>query len=133
MAQLLHRLGRFAFRRRRHVLVGWLLAVGITLGGSMLWSGTPANGLDVPGTEAQQAIDTLQREFPQADAGGASAQVVIAAGAGTTLAQAPNPAAVAGLISSLGAAPQVEAVTALDERSTSPDGRFGIIEVRYAV
>ena len=52
MAQLLHRLGRFAFRRRWLVLVGWLLAVGLTLGGSILWSGTPTNGLDVPGTEA---------------------------------------------------------------------------------
>jgi RND superfamily putative drug exporter len=133
MAQLLHRLGRFAFRRRRYVLIGWLLAVGLTLGGSMLWSGTPTNGLDVPGTEAQQAADTLQRAFPQADAGGASAQVVIAAGAGTTLGQAPNAAAVTGLISRLGAAPQVEAVSALDERSTSPDGRYGIIEVSYAV
>lgn len=133
MAQLLHRLGRFAFRRRWLVLAGWLLAVGLTLGGSMLWSGTPTNGLDVPGTEAQQANDTLRREFPQAAAGGASAQVVVAADEGQTLAEPANAAAVAALVTRLDAAPQVADVSPLDERSTSPDGRIGIIEVTYGV
>ena len=133
MAQLLHRLGRFAFRRRWLVLAGWLLVVGLTLGGSLLWSGTPANGLDVPGTEAQQAIDTLRREFPQAATGGASAQVVVAADAGETLAGPGNAAAVSALVSRLGAAPQVVDVAPLDERSTSPDGRIGIVEVTYGV
>jgi len=133
MAQLLHRLGRFAFRRRWLVLAGWLLAVGLTLGGSMLWSGTPTNGLDVPGTEAQQANDTLRREFPQAAGGGASAQVVLAADEGQTLAEPANAAAVAALVTRLGAAPQVADIAPLDERSTSPDGRIGIIEVTYGV
>lgn len=69
MADYLYRRGRLTFGRRRLVLVGWVLALGITLGSSIMWSGAPTNGLDVPGTEAQQAINTLQREFPQADAG----------------------------------------------------------------
>jgi RND superfamily putative drug exporter len=133
MARYLYRLGTFAFRRRRFVLVGWLLALGITLGGSMLWSGSPTNGLDVPGTEAQQAIDTLQREFPAAGAGGASANVVVAADEGATLADPANAAAVADLVSRLGSAPQVDGVSPLDDRSTSPDGRIGIVEVTYAV
>jgi len=133
MAQLLHRLGIFAFRRRRFVLVGWLLAAGITFGASMVWSGTPTDGLDVPGTEAQQAIDTLQREFPQAAAGGASARVVVAAPEGETLAEPSNAAAVADVVGRLGSAPQVTAVSPLDERSTSPDGRIGIVQVTYAV
>ncbi|RZT28524.1 hypothetical protein EV649_2301 [Kribbella sp. VKM Ac-2569] len=92
MAQYLYRLGTFAFRKRWVVLVGWLLALGITLGGSMLTSGTPTNGLDVRGTEAQQAIDVLQREFPQAGASGASAQVVLAADEGETLSAPANAA-----------------------------------------
>jgi RND superfamily putative drug exporter len=133
MARLLHRLGIFAFRRRRFVLVGWLLAVGITLGASMVWSGTPTDGLDVPGTEAQRAIDTLQREFPQAAAEGASARVVVAADDGETLAEPSNAAAVADLVDRLGSAPQVAAVSPLDERSTSRDGRIGIVQVTYAV
>ncbi|WP_433729237.1 MMPL family transporter [Actinoplanes sp. CA-051413] len=133
MAQYLYRLGLLAFRRRRLVLVGWLLALGLTVGGSMLFAGTPTNGLEVPGTEAQQAIETLQREFPQADAGGSEAQVVVAAAEGGTLTTPANAAAVTGLIGRLGAAPQVSAVTPLDERSTSPDGRIGIIEVTYGV
>lgn len=131
MAHLLHRLGTFAFRRRRFVLVGWLLALGVTLGASILWSGSPTNGLDVPGTEAQVAIDTLQREFPEAGAGGASAQVVVAADEGQTLGDPANAGRVADLVSSLQGAPQVEEVSALDERSTSPDGRIGLIEVTY--
>jgi RND superfamily putative drug exporter len=94
MAQYLYRLGTFAYRRHRIVLVGWLIVLGVTLGSSMLWSGSPTNGLDVPGTEAQQAIDTLQREFPQAAAGGASANVVVAAEKGETLAEPSNAASV---------------------------------------
>lgn len=133
MAHYLYRLGTFAFRKRRFVLVGWLLALGITLGGSIVSSGSPTNGLDVPGTEAQRAIDTLQREFPQAAAGGASAQVVLAAGNGQTLADPANAATVAGLVKSLESAPQVASVAPLDQRSTSPDGRIGIIEVSYSV
>jgi RND superfamily putative drug exporter len=133
MAQYLYRLGIFAFRRRRFVLVGWLLSLGVILGGSMLWSGSPTNGLDVPGTEAQRAVDTLQREFPEAAAGGASARVVVAADDGATLVEASNAAAVADLVRRLGSAPQVVAVSPPDERSTSPDGRIGIVEVTYAV
>lgn len=133
MAHYLYRLGTFAFRKRWFVLIGWLLALGITLGGSILSSGSPTNGLDVPGTEAQQAIDTLQREFPQAAAGGASAQVVLAAREGETLADPANAAAVAGLVKRLESAPQVASVAPVDQRSTSPDGRIGIVEVSYSV
>jgi hypothetical protein len=35
-------------------------------------------------------------------------------------------------VNRLGSAPQVAAVSPLDERSTSPDGRIGIVEVTYA-
>ena len=133
MAQFLYRLGTFAFRRRRLTLVSWVLALGLTVAGSAFWSGTPTNGLEVPGTEAQQAIDALQREFPQAAARGAQAQVVIAAGEGETLAEPANAAIVRSLVERLGRAPQVAALSPLDERSTSPDGRIGIIEVTYGV
>ncbi|MEV7627712.1 MMPL family transporter [Actinoplanes sp. NPDC089786] len=133
MAGFLYRVGRFSFRRRGFVLVGWLLAVGLSVGGFIMWSGTPTNGLEVPGTEAQVAIDTLQREFPQAGGDGASAQVVIAAPEGQKLADPANAAAVSELVSRLGGSPQVVDVAPLDERSTSPDGRFGIIDVSYGV
>ncbi|GLY94087.1 MMPL family transporter [Actinoplanes sp. NBRC 103695] len=98
-----------------------------------MWSGTPTNGLEVPGTEAQVAIDTLRREFPQAGGEGASAQVVVSAHEGQKLTDPANAAAVSELVSRLGGSPQVVDVAALDERSTSPDGRFGIIDVSYGV
>ncbi len=133
MSQFLYRLGLLSFRRRRLFLVGWLAVLGITLGASVLWSGSPSNGLDVPGTEAQLANDTLQREFPQAAGGRASATVVVAADEGETLADPANAAAVADVAGRLASAPQVEAVAPLDQRSTSPDGRTGLLEVTYAV
>ena len=75
----------------------------------------------------------MQREFPQAADSGAAAQVVVAADEGQTLTEPANAAAVAALVTRLGAAPQVADVSPLDERSTSPDGRIGIIEVTYGV
>lgn len=66
MATFLYRLGRFAFRRRRLVLMLWitvLAAVGI--GAASVSAGT-SDSFTIPGTQSQKALDLLGKEFPGA-------------------------------------------------------------------
>ncbi|MEU9322549.1 LuxR C-terminal-related transcriptional regulator [Streptomyces canus] len=52
--------------------VAVLAAIGI---GAMTAPGTSSGALSVPGTQSQRAIDLLRKEFPQASADGATADV----------------------------------------------------------
>ncbi|PXY27283.1 MMPL family transporter [Prauserella muralis] len=130
MAVLLSRLGRLSFRRRGLVTGLWvvlLLALGV---GSFTLSGQLTNSVTIPGTESQRAIEQLQTKFPEANAGGATARVVIAAPEGSTL----DRAAVEGVVSELRDAPKVTSVAdPFQTRSVSPDGRVALVQVSYAV
>ncbi|MGW1210283.1 MMPL family transporter [Streptomyces sp. NPDC002499] len=111
MATFLYRLGRLAFRRRRVVLMLWiavLAAVGI---GATSSTGSSTDSFTVPGTQSQQAIDLLEKEFPQASASGASARVVFEAPAGQKLTSTANKAEVTSLLAELKASPQVANVS----------------------
>jgi RND superfamily putative drug exporter len=79
----LYALGRWAFRHPRRVIATWvlvLLAVGIAAAG--LGGGTK-NSFDIPGTESQEAIDSLGRTFPELS--GTSAYLVVVADRGHTV------------------------------------------------
>ena len=68
MALFLYRVGRAAFLHRRLVLGLWILIlIGSSLAAAKL-SGPTSTSFSIPGTQAQQAIDTLQARFPAADA-----------------------------------------------------------------
>jgi putative drug exporter of the RND superfamily len=56
----LRRLGRFAYRRRRLVLVAWIIALAALLAGSNVASGTFENRFELLGSESQAAIDLLR-------------------------------------------------------------------------
>ena len=66
MSSFLYRLGRRMARRARLVLVVWLVAfvgsgvVAVGAGGQL------QDDLTIPGTEAQEGIDVLERQFPEA-------------------------------------------------------------------
>ena len=76
MATLLHRLGRFAYRRRVLVLSIWV-AVLVLLGvGAATLRQPMASTISIPGTESQRAIDLLKQRMPQAAVGDASARIV---------------------------------------------------------
>src|SRR4249919_1429046 len=87
MTLFLYRLGRSSVRHRRLVLLGWILtAVGIIAIGSAA-GGTTSNGLEIPGVDAQRAVDVLEQRFPAVS--GTSAQVVFAVDLGTLADAAP--------------------------------------------
>jgi putative drug exporter of the RND superfamily len=83
MSSYLYRLGQWSFRRRWIVLTFWLaLLVGLGALSQAVKEDTN-DAFNVPGTEAQRALDLLDEKFP--GSGGATARVVFAAPAGRTL------------------------------------------------
>ncbi|MER6797677.1 MMPL family transporter, partial [Amycolatopsis mediterranei] len=132
MATFLYRLGRFSFRRRALVAAVWA-AVLVALGlGALTLSGQLSNSVTIPGTESQRAVDQLTEKFPQANAGGATARVIIEAPAGTTVTDAKGKAAVEALVGQLKTAPKVAAVVdPFQAQSISPDRRVALAQVSY--
>ncbi|MFI5587166.1 MMPL family transporter [Amycolatopsis sp. NPDC051758] len=132
MATFLYRLGRLSFRRRALVAAVWA-AVLVALGlGALTLSGQLSNSVTIPGTESQRAVDQLTEKFPQANAGGATARVVIEAPAGTTVTDAKGKAAVEALVGQLKTAPKVASVLdPFQAQSISPDKRVALTQVSY--
>jgi RND superfamily putative drug exporter len=134
MATLLYRLGRFCYRHRWQVTSVWALVLVLTGVGAATLSGQMSNSFNVPGTEAQQAINQLADRFPQAHVGGATARVVFVAPTGTTLSQAGNKAAVGRVVAAMTVAPQVGTVTdPFKTGAVSTDSRYAIAQVSYKV
>ncbi|MGK3951452.1 MMPL family transporter [Microbacterium sp. I2] len=77
MSTLLYALGRWSYRHPWRVLVAWVLLLGIAGGGAALFMKGTDNSFSIPGTEAQEGIELLERSFPQAS--GTSAQLVVVA------------------------------------------------------
>ncbi|MEV4445742.1 MMPL family transporter [Streptomyces mirabilis] len=134
MATFLYRLGRFAFRRRRLVLMLWiavLAAVGI--GAASVSAGT-SDSFAIPGTQSQKALDLLGKEFPQASAAGATARVVFEAPDGRKLTSGADKAEVEALVADLRKASQVADVADPFAGGTvSKDGSVAYAQVTYKV
>src|SRR5687768_10867482 len=95
MTRLLHRLGRFSVRRRRLVVLAWVVAAAGVLVLSQTAGGELSDDFSIPSLESQKALDVLEDDFPTA--AGTSAQLVFAADVGgdATLADGPAAAVVA--------------------------------------
>jgi putative drug exporter of the RND superfamily len=131
MATLLYRLGRASFRRRKLVVVLWLVLLAALGGAALAFKGTSSSDFTMPGTESQRAIDALQREFPEAS--GATGTIVVAAPAGGTLADPTLKTAVDGLVKEASALPGVlGAVDPFAAKALSQDGRYGLVQVQFA-
>ncbi|MFY1674334.1 MMPL family transporter [Plantactinospora sp. WMMB334] len=131
MATLLYRLGRASFRRRRLVVVLWLVLLAALGGAAVAFMGPTSTNFTIPGTESQRAIDALKQEFPEAS--GATGTIVVAAPEGQQLGTPQHQAAVAELVREAGALPGT--VGALDPFTTgavSRDGRYALVQVQFA-
>jgi RND superfamily putative drug exporter len=132
MTLLLHRLGRAMVRRRRAVVLAWVvIALGAVVLGQVA-GGETSDRFEIPDVEAQQALDLLEGEFPTA--AGTSAQLVFAvpddAGAGATLSDPATAAAVDAALADVAGQPDVGAVSDL---RMSPDGTIAYADVQYDV
>ncbi|TCC61000.1 MMPL family transporter [Kribbella pittospori] len=131
MANLLYRLGRFSYQRRRLVAAVWaifLVALGVA---ALSLGGKTANTFSIPGTESQRALDALKQELPAAS--GASATVVVKAPDGKTLADPTVKAAVGATVAKVAKVPEViGAVDPFTSKAISPDGSTGLISVQFS-
>ncbi|MDX2939603.1 MMPL family transporter [Streptomyces ipomoeae] len=134
MATFLYRLGRFAFRRRRLVVMLWIAILAVVGIGSASVSGTTSDQFTIPGTQSQKALDLLDKEFPQASASGATARVVFEAPDGQKLTSGAHKTEVESLIADLKKAPQVANVSdPYTSRLISQDGTITYAQVTYRV
>ncbi|MFC0197960.1 MMPL family transporter, partial [Microbacterium arthrosphaerae] len=92
MSTLLYALGRWSYRHPWRVLVSWLLLLALAGGGAALFMKGTDNSFSIPGTEAQEGIQLLDRSFPQAS--GTSAQLVIVAADGDQVDEEPYAGAI---------------------------------------
>ncbi|MFV2176185.1 MMPL family transporter [Actinomadura sp. LOL_016] len=126
MATLLYRLGRWCFGRRGTVVAIWLLLLGVMGGAAAAFMGPTTDEFRMPGTESQQAMDSLQKDFPQAT--GASGTIVIAAPENSKL----SPGEVAPVVQEASAVPGViSAADPFQSRTVSPDGRYALVQVQF--
>ena len=134
MATYLYRVGRFAFERRKTVLVAWLLLLAVFGGLAGAFGKTADAQMTIPGVESVAASELLQERFPQGAVGGATARIVIAAPEGETLRSPAGSAAVEETVAAAARADQVVAVTdPFETKSISPDGRVAYATASYAV
>ncbi|MEU7826565.1 MMPL family transporter [Catellatospora sp. NPDC049133] len=133
MATLLHRLGRFSFRRRGLVTALWLVLLAALGTGAATLSGQTSNAFSIPGTESSEAL-TVLREKMGVGADDAAAQVVFTAPDQATLTGPAQQAAIADTVSALRAAPHVAQVSdPFQSRTVSPDQRTAFASVSYSV
>ncbi|MGO4594235.1 MMPL family transporter [Leifsonia sp. 2TAF2] len=83
MSSLLYSVGRWAYRARRLVVIIWIALLALLGGGALLFNQGTDNSFSIPGTESQEALDTLSRTFPQVS--GTTAQIVVVAPEGQTV------------------------------------------------
>ena len=83
MSSFLYALAHGAVRRRFAVLIAWLAVLAVLGGTAGIFSKSFDNGFSLPGTESQQALDSLKLTFPQVS--GSSAQVIVIAPPGKSV------------------------------------------------
>jgi len=133
VAAFLYRVGRFAYRRRRLVLLVWLAIVGGVLGAATQAPAAPTDTNAIPGTEFQQANDLLTRAF-HANPDGATAQLVFVAPSGQRVTDPRYRSVIDEAATEAGRSPQAVNVSdPFKDGTVSPDGSTAIATVDYQV
>lgn len=131
MARLLYRLGRGSFRYRKLVVGLWVAVLALLGVGAATLASDLSNDISIPGTESQQAINALEKKFPE-NGQGAEARVAVAAPDGEELTQSENKQELRELVDKLRDAPKTQQVVSpLDAKTISQDGRIALIQVSY--
>ncbi|MGW4028640.1 MMPL family transporter [Streptomyces sp. NPDC004838] len=134
MATFLHRVGRWAFRRRRTVLLVWVAVLAAVFLAAANAPEAPDESSSLPGIESQEAFDLLNERFPGAEADGAEARIVFVAQSGQQVTAAPNRAAIDELVTTAAKGPQVaEATSPFESDAVSEDGSTAYATVTFKV
>ncbi|MRH88074.1 MMPL family transporter [Nocardia sp. SYP-A9097] len=134
MAKFLYRVGRFAFEKRRLVVLLWLGVMAALVVGAASAPSAPPDTFSIPGTESQQAFDLLAERFPGAKSDGAQARIVFVAPDGQQIGSEANKATVEKIVSEVAGGTQVKGV--LDPFQTgavSKSGTTAYATVSYGV
>lgn len=133
MSSLLYSLGRWAFGARKLVLGAWLLLLVLLGAGAGLFSQGTENNFTIPGTESQEALDSLATTFPQIS--GASGQVVVVTKDGLSVSDPAVVADITTAVADLGKVHQVAgAVSPFDSTvtgSVSSNDRAALISIQF--
>ncbi|MFI5753984.1 MMPL family transporter [Streptomyces sp. NPDC051569] len=133
MATFLYRVGRWAFRRRRLVVLSWIAVLAVVGVVGSQSSGAASTSISLPGTEAQKAFDLLEDRFPAANAENAGARVVLRAPGGDDLTSPAHRADVEGALNRLRASSE-EVASVSDPFATktvSRDGATAYTQITY--
>ncbi|MGW6459973.1 MMPL family transporter, partial [Streptomyces sp. NPDC055078] len=134
MATFLHRVGRWAFRRRRTVLLVWVAVLAAVFLAATSAPEAPDESSSLPGIESQEAFDLLNERFPGAEADGAEARIVFVAPHGERITAAPHRAAIDRLVTTAAKGPQVaEATSPFESDAVSEDDSTAYATVTFEV
>jgi len=134
MATFLHRVGRWAFRRRRIVALAWVAVLAAVFLGASSASEAPDDSSSMPGIESQQAFDLINKRFPGAEADGAQARIVFVAEHGQQVTADVNREAIGKLIAAVSDGPQVaDATSPFGTNAVSKDKSTAYATVTYKV
>lgn len=134
MATFLHRVGRWAFRRRRIVVLAWVAVLAAVFLGASSASEAPDDSSSMPGIESQQAFDLINQRFPGAEADGAQARIVFVAEHGQHVTAAANRSAIGKLVAEVADGSQVAGATSpFDTNAVSKNKSTAYATVTYKV
>ncbi|MFF1324707.1 MULTISPECIES: MMPL family transporter [Streptomyces] len=134
MATFLHRVGRWAFRRRRTVVLVWVAVLAAVFIGASSASEASEESSSLPGIESQQAFDLINERFPGAEADGAEARIVFVAERGRQVTSAASRSAIGELVEAVADGPQVaDAASPFDANAVSKDKSTAYATVTYKV
>jgi RND superfamily putative drug exporter len=122
----LYSLGRWAFRHPRRVLGAWVLVLLVAAVAAVGVGDGTKDAFDIPGTESQDAIDSLGRTFPELS--GASSFLVVVAPDGRTV---DDPATRRMVATAIDGIKQVDGVTEVAS-PYSEDNTIGVSKDRTA-
>jgi RND superfamily putative drug exporter len=126
------RVGGWAARHRRIVLVGWVVALVGAFGASSAVGTNYSNSFSLNGTDSQRAVDLLKRDFPAQS--GDSDQIVLHARSGSVTAPAVK-ARVAPVLAQIARLPHVSGVVSpyspAGARDVSNNGQIAFATVNF--
>lgn len=81
LGKQLHKLGAVAFAHPWRFIATWVVVLAVLGFGAFQFMKPPSSAISIPGTQAQESIDKIERLFP--DAGGATGRIVFHTPSGT--------------------------------------------------